>query len=458
MLPCTFNPLNVSGGLNYAPQAPKPAFLDFDRIHFGTVTAPMPIAGGGLLSPYGLQGPFGNWDPVTAATMKALKFSIFDAHHGHFIQEEPKPQHSYIGLIAMAILSSVDKKMVLCDIYQWILDHYPYFRSRGPGWRNSIRHNLSLNDCFIKAGRSANGKGHYWAIHPANVDDFKRGDFRRRRAQRKVRKHMGLTGAEDGENSDDSPCPSPTSVEKSSSGPCLAAELSKENELEINTISHSAISCEGSSRTDISTNGNDNQQAEPRRHKRLFDVESLLAPDVNRSQSSNRVGQQTSLISSEEVTTERCTSPLNFSGALTKLTNIYSTIPGQQQNQAAAEASTMIFNPALSVWNLCPAAAVSRVAPYGSWSSHPCMHSAGQPWTQSVANVPVVSEHLPSLLSSKPEQHRSPSPYSAAKWQETFAKIMARSYHWRNNPVVSKGTSTTSGSQHTIDSSAGRHM
>lgn len=123
--------------------------------------------------------------------------------------EEPKPQHSYIGLIAMAILSSPEGKLVLSDIYQHILDHYPYFRTRGPGWRNSIRHNLSLNDCFIKAGRSANGKGHYWAIHPANREDFRKGDFRRRKAQRKVRKHMGLAVDEDGA---DSPSPPPLSV------------------------------------------------------------------------------------------------------------------------------------------------------------------------------------------------------------------------------------------------------
>lgn len=120
--------------------------------------------------------------------------------------EEPKPQYSYIGLIAMAILSSAETKLVLSDIYQHILDNYPYFRARGPGWRNSIRHNLSLNDCFIKSGRSANGKGHYWAIHPANIDDFRRGDFRRRKAQRKVRKHMGLS-LDDGGT--DSPSPPP---------------------------------------------------------------------------------------------------------------------------------------------------------------------------------------------------------------------------------------------------------
>jgi len=123
--------------------------------------------------------------------------------------EEPKPQHSYIGLISMAILSSPEKKLVLADIYQYILDNYLYFRHRGPGWRNSIRHNLSLNDCFIKAGRAANGKGHYWAVHPACVSDFQKGDFRRRRAQRKVRRHMGLH-VEEQEEDEDTPPASPS--------------------------------------------------------------------------------------------------------------------------------------------------------------------------------------------------------------------------------------------------------
>lgn len=146
-----------------------------------------------------LMGPYG--------PRLALSMSLF--HNRVFQPEEPKPQHSYIGLIAIAILSSPESKLVLSDIYQYILDNYPYFRSRGPGWRNSIRHNLSLNDCFVKAGRSANGKGHYWAIHPANQEDFKKGDFRRRKAQRKVRKHMGLSVDDDGT---DSPSPPPLSI------------------------------------------------------------------------------------------------------------------------------------------------------------------------------------------------------------------------------------------------------
>lgn len=157
----------------------------------------------------------GNYPAAAAAALAmgpygprlALSMSLF--HNRVFQPEEPKPQHSYIGLIAIAILSSPESKLVLSDIYQYILDNYPYFRTRGPGWRNSIRHNLSLNDCFVKAGRSANGKGHYWAIHPANQEDFRKGDFRRRKAQRKVRKHMGLEVDNDGS---DSPSPPPLSI------------------------------------------------------------------------------------------------------------------------------------------------------------------------------------------------------------------------------------------------------
>lgn len=144
--------------------------------------------------------------------------------------------------------------MVLSDIYQYILDNYPYFRNRGPGWRNSIRHNLSLNDCFVKAGRSANGKGHYWAIHPANVDDFKKGDFRRRKAQRKVRRHMGLSVPDD----DDSPTPTPPPPQPQ---PPLESQ-------------HTAAIW-GEDGTSVGLT----HKLSVTFKKRQFDVESLLAPD-----------------------------------------------------------------------------------------------------------------------------------------------------------------------------------
>ncbi|XP_013071662.2 forkhead box protein G1-like isoform X1 [Biomphalaria glabrata] len=102
---------------------------------------------------------------------------------------EAKPTMSYIALIAKAILESEQRRLNLGSIYNWIEKHYPFYKNKGQGWRNSVRHNLSLNDCFIKAGRCEDGKGNYWAIHPANIQDFMRGDFRqRRRSRRRGRK------------------------------------------------------------------------------------------------------------------------------------------------------------------------------------------------------------------------------------------------------------------------------
>jgi hypothetical protein len=65
----------------------------------------------------------------------------------------------------------------LAGIYTWIADNFPYYKTAGSGWKNSIRHNLSLNKNFRKIPRSKSepGKGCYWAIdHNAN-DEANRG-------------------------------------------------------------------------------------------------------------------------------------------------------------------------------------------------------------------------------------------------------------------------------------------
>ena len=98
-----------------------------------------------------------------------------------------KPNASYIALISMAIQSTPEQKMLLSEIYQWLSENFSYFNITDKSWRNSVRHNLSLNECFVKCGRSDNGKGNYWSIHPANMEDFSNGDFRRRRARRQVK-------------------------------------------------------------------------------------------------------------------------------------------------------------------------------------------------------------------------------------------------------------------------------
>ncbi|XP_061676239.1 forkhead box protein J2 isoform X2 [Syngnathoides biaculeatus] len=77
-----------------------------------------------------------------------------------------KPPHSYATLIAMAIAAAPDRKLSLSDIYTWISDTFPYYSRTGRGWKNSIRHNLSLNKCFRKVPRPHTdpGKGSYWTM------------------------------------------------------------------------------------------------------------------------------------------------------------------------------------------------------------------------------------------------------------------------------------------------------
>ncbi|KAI8073948.1 hypothetical protein BC940DRAFT_231598, partial [Gongronella butleri] len=81
---------------------------------------------------------------------------------------EGKPPYSYATLIKYAIENSQDKKLTLSEIYQWVIDHYPYYSTAGTGWKNSIRHNLSLNKNFVRVPRPINepGKGSYWTVDP----------------------------------------------------------------------------------------------------------------------------------------------------------------------------------------------------------------------------------------------------------------------------------------------------
>ncbi|XP_070542216.1 silk gland factor 1-like [Ptychodera flava] len=145
------------------------------------------------------QGPPSSLPDLNSNTEKSLS----DSEDEHEVNRSPsgltkekrrfadvKPPYSYIALITMALESSKDGMLTLNEVYQFIMNKFPYFRENQQRWQNSIRHNLSLNDCFVKIPRAPGrpGKGNYWALHPAAGDMFANGSFLRRAKRFKLGK------------------------------------------------------------------------------------------------------------------------------------------------------------------------------------------------------------------------------------------------------------------------------
>ncbi|XP_053212153.1 forkhead box protein O-like isoform X2 [Panonychus citri] len=90
---------------------------------------------------------------------------------------------SYADLITQAIQSSSEKRLTLSQIYDWMVQNVPYFKDKGDsnssaGWKNSIRHNLSLHNRFKRVQNEGTGKSSWWVINP----EAKPGKAARRRA------------------------------------------------------------------------------------------------------------------------------------------------------------------------------------------------------------------------------------------------------------------------------------
>ena len=100
--------------------------------------------------------------------------------------KQKKPAETYVSMIAKAMLANGLQRMSLSDLYAKIEELFPYYKTSTITWRNAVRHNLSINECFVKAGRADSGRGFYWTIHPSCVEVFKNGKYKRREARRRV--------------------------------------------------------------------------------------------------------------------------------------------------------------------------------------------------------------------------------------------------------------------------------
>ena len=70
-------------------------------------------------------------------------------------RRNPWGNYSYKQIITRAITSSANGKLTLSQIYQYMIDNYEYFKERQSSpdqekWKNSVRHNLSLHECFVR--------------------------------------------------------------------------------------------------------------------------------------------------------------------------------------------------------------------------------------------------------------------------------------------------------------------
>ncbi|XP_012686391.2 forkhead box protein O1-A [Clupea harengus] len=154
-----------------------------------------------------LSSPVGSTSSVAAAAAAAAQRKSSSSRRNAW------GNMSYADLITKAIESSPEKRLTLSQIYDWMVKSVPYFKDKGDsnssaGWKNSIRHNLSLHSRFVRVQNEGTGKSSWWMLNP---EGGKNGKSPRRRAAsmdnnskfaksrgRAAKKKMALQGGPEG--------------------------------------------------------------------------------------------------------------------------------------------------------------------------------------------------------------------------------------------------------------------
>ncbi|XP_034756504.1 forkhead box protein O3B [Etheostoma cragini] len=146
-----------------------------------------PVADGALSSPGQESGgsPLSAHSPTaTSGTLATSSLAAQQTPRKASSRRNAWGNLSYADLITKAIESAPDKRLTLSQIYDWMVRSIPYFKDKGDsnssaGWKNSIRHNLSLHSRFIRVQNEGTGKSSWWMINP---EGGKGGKAPRRRA------------------------------------------------------------------------------------------------------------------------------------------------------------------------------------------------------------------------------------------------------------------------------------
>ncbi|KAH8421338.1 hypothetical protein KR009_002258 [Drosophila setifemur] len=156
---------NLRSPNSYTSYENEDSLKEFDLVVSSRMHTSTPQYGGGSKA---AANGYGSGNSTTNSTSTPQK-----QKHPNNVPYDPlvhtnnKPPYSFSSLIFMAIEGSNEKALPVKEIYAWIVQHFPYFKTAPNGWKNSVRHNLSLNKSFVKVEKAPNmGKGSLWRVEP----------------------------------------------------------------------------------------------------------------------------------------------------------------------------------------------------------------------------------------------------------------------------------------------------